>query len=37
VVRLRGVVRQRLIGRRGRRVPLNKLETNGIVRNKGKS
>jgi hypothetical protein len=37
VVRLRGVVRQRLIGRRGRRVPLNKLETNGIVRNEGKS
>jgi hypothetical protein len=26
-----------LIGRRRRRVPLNKPETNGIVRNKGKS
>jgi hypothetical protein len=37
VIRLRGVVRQRLIGRRGRRVPLNKPETNMIVRNKGKS
>jgi hypothetical protein len=37
VVRLRGVVWQRLIGRRGRRVPLNKPETNRIVRNKGKS
>jgi hypothetical protein len=36
-VRLRGVVQQRLIGRRRRRVPLNKPETNGIVRNKGKS
>jgi hypothetical protein len=37
VVRLRGVVRQRLIGRRRRWVPLNKPETNRIVRNKGKS
>jgi hypothetical protein len=37
VVRLRGIVRQRLIGRRRRRVPLNKPETNRIVRNKGKS
>jgi hypothetical protein len=26
-----------LICRRRRQVPLNKLETNGIVRNKGKS
>jgi hypothetical protein len=37
VVRLRGVVRQRLIGRRTGRVPLNKPETERIVRNKGKS
>jgi hypothetical protein len=37
VVRLRGVVRQRLIGRRRGRVPLNKPEIEGIVRNKGKS
>jgi hypothetical protein len=37
VVRFRGVVQQRLIGRRGRRVPLDKPETNRIVRNKGKS
>jgi hypothetical protein len=36
-IRLQGVVQQRLIGRRRRRVPLNKLETNRIVRNKGKS
>jgi hypothetical protein len=37
VVQLRGVVRQRLIGRRGGRVPWNKPETERIVRNKGKS
>jgi hypothetical protein len=37
VVRLRGVVRQRLIGRRRGRVPLNKPETERIFRNKGKS
>jgi hypothetical protein len=37
VVRFRGVVRQGLIGRRRGRVPLNKPETERIVRNKGKS
>jgi hypothetical protein len=37
VVRLRGVVRQGLAGRRGGRVPLNKPETEVIVRNKGES
>jgi hypothetical protein len=37
VVRLRGVVRQRLIGRRRGWVPLDKPETERIVRNKGKS
>jgi hypothetical protein len=37
VVRLRGVVRQRLIGRRRGRVPLNESETERIIRNRGKS
>jgi hypothetical protein len=34
VIRLRGVVRQGLTGRRRRWIPLNKLETEVIVRNK---
>jgi hypothetical protein len=37
VVRLRGVVRQGLTGRRRRRVPLNKPKTEMIVRNKRES
>jgi hypothetical protein len=37
VVRLQGVVRQRLIhGWRGGRVPVDESETEKIVRNKGK-
>jgi hypothetical protein len=37
VVRLRGVVRQRLIrGRRGGRVPVDEPQTEKIVRNRGK-
>jgi hypothetical protein len=34
VVRLRGVVRQGLTGRCGRRIPLDKPETEVIVKNK---
>jgi hypothetical protein len=34
MIRLRGVIRQGLIGRRRRWIPLNKPETEVIVRNK---